>query len=195
MVITQMAQYDQNGTIVTSTAENMKEIAMWECSALGSKQTAFSKACLTSTAIGAIVGQDDCFGSMQMSDQDFYFNQSLGMLGFALISGQFPNIYEDLKNGIPAGVRPSKSSAGKSSLLMHCVTGGFSFTVGKGVSSLTLALYDLKGARVFAASVKGSDKMFVPWNTPSSGSYVAKITAAFSDQSTPETMTEKIFWK
>ena len=197
MVLAQMGQYDQNGSIVTSTSGSMMDIAMWECSALGSQQPAFSKGCLTTTAIGLIVGQDDCFGSVQLSDQDFYFNQSLGLLGFALISGQFPNIYDDLKNGVPAAVGPAEKSAKASSLSMHSAHGGFSFTAGAGVSSVTLELYNLKGDKVYDASVKGGDKMFIPQKAGAfgPGSYVAKVTALYAERSAPEMMTEKIYWK
>ena len=173
LVLAQMAQYDQNGAIVASTEANMMDVAMWECSALGSKLPAFSKGCLTSTAFGIIVGQDPCFGSEQMSDQDFYFNQSLGLLGFALITGQFPNIYDDLKDGVPAAVAPPdappENNFKAASLSVRCSPGGFSISAGKNVRTLSLTLYDLKGARVFDASVKGVDRMFVPQKAGSFG--------------------------
>lgn len=201
LVLAQMGQYDQNGAIVSSTAGLMKEISMWECAALGSKEPAFSKGCLTGTAIGLIVGDYAFFGDYYKLDQDFYFNQSLGLLGFALISGQFPNIYEDLKNGVPAEVRKSGDAFQEKTLSMQCVRGGFSFSQNAGINrgaitSLSLALYNVKGVKVFSASVKDGS-MFIPCSAELSGtgSYVAKVTATYSDKSAPETMTKKIFWK
>ena len=80
---------------------------------------------------------------------------------------------------------------------MHCVPGGFSFTAGAKIRSLTLALYDLKGVQMFGASVKGGDKLFIPQKESAfgPGPYVAKVTARYSNNPAPEILTEKIFWR
>jgi endo-1,4-beta-D-glucanase Y len=198
LVLAQMAQYDQNTAIVASTAGGMKEAAMWECAALGSKEPAFSKGCLSTQGIGLIVGQDPCFGSIQQSDHEFYFNQSLGILGFAVITGQFPNIYEDLKNGVPAAVRSPERKANSALMTMRRVPGGFEFSANASlgaVGSLSLEIYDLKGARIYTASTRGpgTEAMLVPMKN--AGTYVAKATARYAGQKAAVESVEKIFWK
>jgi hypothetical protein len=48
-----------------------------------------------------------------LGEIDYYYKQSLGLLGFAAITGQFPNVLEDMKgNVIPAGIAHPKARNG-----------------------------------------------------------------------------------
>ena len=66
--------------------------------------------------MGLIVGTSaDHFGDQSLQDHQFYYKQSISMLGFALIGGQFPNIMAD--EMVPVALNPVlRAASGKASL-------------------------------------------------------------------------------
>src|SRR5690606_2826487 len=91
-------------------------VAMWTSGVLGSKETAYTQKVLNTTIIGLIVGSSaDHFGDQSLQDQQFYYKQSISMLGLALIGGQFPNIMAD--DMVAVSVNPIlRSTQGKASI-------------------------------------------------------------------------------
>ncbi|MEO6097594.1 MAG: glycosyl hydrolase family 8 [Fibrobacteria bacterium] len=112
LVAAQMAQYNKNGTSVTETRGSFDNIGMWTTAVLASKDVAYSQAVLNTTVVGLISGTSaDHFGDQSLSDDKFYYKQSLGMLGLAVIGGQFPNILADVKNAVALSPVISKSQS------------------------------------------------------------------------------------
>lgn len=101
-VTSQMILYSSNGSPSTdaSMLDNFDYIAMWCSAVLGSKDKTYTTKTLTPAVVGAIIGQpaNGFFGGYP-GDQYWYYKQSLSMLGFALITGLFPNVLDDLKGG------------------------------------------------------------------------------------------------
>jgi endo-1,4-beta-D-glucanase Y len=96
----QMGQYTESGTVVPDSWM-CSEVAMWACAILGSNDAAYAREGLDAQIIRAIIGSTaDFFGSVEVRDNTFYYKQSLAMLGFATITGQFPNVLADLSNPI-----------------------------------------------------------------------------------------------
>jgi hypothetical protein len=101
LVAAQMAHYTKAGVSVTETRGSFDNIAMWSTAVLGSKETAYTQAVLNSTVLGLISGTSaDHFGDQSLSDDKFYYKQSLSLLGMAVIGGQFPNVFADVKTTI-----------------------------------------------------------------------------------------------
>lgn len=99
----QMAHYNDQGVAVAETKGSFDNIAMWTTAVLGAKDPATTKPSLTTNLLGLIIGagaSGDHFGSASLQDDKFYFKQSLAMLGFAVIGGQFPNVLADDKQKI-----------------------------------------------------------------------------------------------
>ncbi len=101
--INQMAQYNSNGTTqLANTSGGFKECVMWSCSALGSKDAIFSSKILTNYLFTYIFHGNNsstsgrALGNYQLSDQYYYYNESIGMLGYAALTGQFPNMQADV---------------------------------------------------------------------------------------------------
>lgn len=96
----QMGQYTESGSLVPDSWM-CNEVALWSCAILGSKDASYAREGLHSQIIRAIIGSTaDYFGSIEMQDNKFYYKQSLAMLGFATITGQFPNVMADLSQPI-----------------------------------------------------------------------------------------------
>jgi hypothetical protein len=86
-------------------------VAMWSCAVLGADDVAYSGKALTSVLFSIITGTNlDFFGDSALQDHQFYYKQSLGLLGFALIGGQFPNLFADEKKA-PVSLGDSRISA------------------------------------------------------------------------------------
>ncbi len=101
LMAAQMAEYDKNGQATLETKGSFDNVAMWSCAVMGSKDVDFAQKATNSIIIGIISGTSaDYFGDVALQDDKFYFKQSLGMLGFAVIGGQFPNIFSDAKNPV-----------------------------------------------------------------------------------------------
>ncbi|MBD3392564.1 MAG: hypothetical protein GF410_11145, partial [Chitinivibrionales bacterium] len=93
--LAQMGLYESNGSTMIQQSNRCDAIAMWACGILGSQNIAYTTEGLNTFVIAAIVGTRDYMGDGGMSDHKFYFKQSIAMLGFAAIAGQFPNMLAD----------------------------------------------------------------------------------------------------
>ncbi len=102
LMAAQMAQYDNNGNAIASTSGDLENVAMWSAGVLGSLDTAYTRRATNSSVLAIISGNGPFLGSQSLQDQEFYYDQSLGMLGFAVLGGQFPNVLADQKTAISA---------------------------------------------------------------------------------------------
>jgi endo-1,4-beta-D-glucanase Y len=94
----QMAQYDNQGKPIAETQGSFSEIAMWSAAVMGAKDNAYTKPAMKSVLVGLISGNSaNFFGDQSLQDDKFYYKQSIAMLGFAVIGGQFPNLFADDK--------------------------------------------------------------------------------------------------
>ena len=101
----QMGHYTESGSLINGTAGLVHHVAMWGSGILGSKDTEFTKATLQGRLVAQITGTaKDHFGDESLHDHQYYYNQSLAMFGFAFITGQFPNIYEDMQGDVSTGI-------------------------------------------------------------------------------------------
>ncbi|MBN1601919.1 MAG: hypothetical protein JW915_09930 [Chitinispirillaceae bacterium] len=102
-VFSQMIEYKADGTPDMTDpnrqADNFERIACWSTAVLGSKDKAFAKGVFIKEISYDITGgtAQPYFGTLN-SDANFYYKQSLGMLGYATIFGLFGNVLDDLKN-------------------------------------------------------------------------------------------------
>ncbi|MBD3345720.1 MAG: hypothetical protein GF401_11725 [Chitinivibrionales bacterium] len=100
-MIAQMALYTESGQAVLESKGLCDNVAMWSCAILGSKDIGYSSKGLHPKVMGKIVGTSrDFFGSSSLQDEKYYYKQSLALLGFAAVGGQFPNIYADMQGSI-----------------------------------------------------------------------------------------------
>jgi endo-1,4-beta-D-glucanase Y len=112
-VINQMGHYKADGTLIANTSA-VDRMAMWSTAVLGSGDKPYTTKVISRDLILRIVGDGitDAFGSTQLGEIDFYYKQSLGMLGFAVITGQFPNVLDDMKNNpIPTSLARPRGQA------------------------------------------------------------------------------------
>ncbi|MEO6039496.1 MAG: glycosyl hydrolase family 8 [Saprospiraceae bacterium] len=113
----QMALYSKSGVATVESQGSFDNVAMWTCGALGSKDTEFTQKVVSTNTVALIAGSaSDFFGDVSLQDDKFYFKQSLAMLGFAAIGGQFPNIQADVK--LPVSVVPGLT-ASKAKVSLH----------------------------------------------------------------------------
>lgn len=102
-VYSQMIEYKPNGSPdmddPSRQADNFERIATWSTAVLGSKDKTYTKGVFTKDINYAITGGNDhtYFGPME-SNKNFYYKQSLAMLGYATIFGLFPNVLADMEN-------------------------------------------------------------------------------------------------
>jgi endo-1,4-beta-D-glucanase Y len=100
--VEQFAQYSSSGSPIADTKQSCNNVAMWACAVLGAKEAGYTEKALSWKVVGKILEYDNSsttlpipFGSKAWSDEDYYYKQSLALLGFATLTGQFPNIFED----------------------------------------------------------------------------------------------------
>ncbi|MDQ3001855.1 MAG: glycosyl hydrolase family 8 [Fibrobacterota bacterium] len=108
-VLNQMGHYKADGTLIANTAA-VDRMAMWATAVLGSGDKPYSTKVIGRDLILRLVGDGitDAFGSTQLGEIEYYYKQSLGLLGFAVITGQFPNVLEDMKNNpVPVSLAPA----------------------------------------------------------------------------------------
>jgi endo-1,4-beta-D-glucanase Y len=100
-VMNQMGLYQANGSLIANTSA-LDHMAMWATAVLASGDKAYAGKVLSRDLMLRLVGDGitDAFGSTQLGEIDFYYKQSLGLLGFAAITGQFPNVLEDMKGDV-----------------------------------------------------------------------------------------------
>jgi endo-1,4-beta-D-glucanase Y len=111
LLAAQMALYTDAGVAITDSKGAFDNVAMWSCAVLGADDVAYSGKALTSVLFSIITGTNlDFFGDSALQDHQFYYKQSLGLLGFALIGGQFPNLFADEKKA-PVSLGDSRISA------------------------------------------------------------------------------------
>lgn len=99
-VFDQMIEYKPDGSPDMADpnrqADNFERIAMWSAAALGSKDKSYTKGIFIKELNSSITSKlRDYFGLFD-SDANFYYKQSLGMLGYATIFGMFPNVLADM---------------------------------------------------------------------------------------------------
>jgi endo-1,4-beta-D-glucanase Y len=119
-ILEQMGYYNEQGALITDPGNRgtCGEIAMWACAIVGSKDPAYATKGMNGTVLtniigGAGSGSADHFGSASLKDELYYYKQSIAMLGFAAIAGQFPNVLADLDDGV-APPEPVKLTSGLS---------------------------------------------------------------------------------
>jgi endo-1,4-beta-D-glucanase Y len=198
-LLTQLAQYTNTQTSIVTTAGSFHIIAMWLCGAMGSKDAAYTKQCVNGTLLLKIAGQSVCFGDPSLSDQYYYYNQSLGMLGFAAITGMFPNVLADDIKTVNVAAFPRRAPA----LTFRGVSvgaDGLRFTLPRGFSESrggAVELFNMKGQGALTISpnrciVTADGACFAPIGAGrlAPGMYFVKIrSGAARDYS------DKILWK
>ncbi len=101
LILFQMGLYDDLGRYCENT-NTCAEAAMWSCAILGSKNQEYSGKGLNSLVLSKIMGSTPAsqmhFGSASDSDQVYMLRQSISMLGFAAITGQFPDVLSDMRD-------------------------------------------------------------------------------------------------
>ncbi len=103
-LLAQMGYYNANGRMQNGTAY-FENAAMWGSGILGSKDKSYTQPAFRGTIFLRIIGDGNNFGSTSLQDHKYYYKQSLGLLGFALMTGQFPNVLDDMRN--PVSVKRS----------------------------------------------------------------------------------------
>lgn len=124
-VLNQMGLYKADGTLMPSTS-SLDHMAMWAVAVLGSGDKAYASKVIGRDLILRLVGDGitDAFGSTQLGEIDYYYKQSLGLLGFAVITGQFANVLEDMKGDVKP-VLLTRRAAIPAYTGMEAVTGWF----------------------------------------------------------------------
>jgi endo-1,4-beta-D-glucanase Y len=125
-VLNQMGLYKADGSLIASTA-SVDHMAMWSTAVLASGDKAYSTKVLGRDLILRLVGDGltDGFGSTQLGEIDYYYKQSLALMGFAAITGQFPNVLEDMKgNVIPVTLARPGRGPGAAKALTPGAQGG-----------------------------------------------------------------------
>ena len=116
-VLNQMGLYNSDGTLIVNTSA-LDHIAMWATAVLASGDKAYSQKVLGRDLVLRLVGDKITggFGSTQLGEIDYYYKQSLGLLGFAAFTGQFPNILADMQgNVVPTAITFSASHSKRTS--------------------------------------------------------------------------------
>lgn len=129
MLAAQMSHYNRNGQTIVETRGSFDNVALWTSAVLGSKDTAFTRKATNSQIIGRISGTSlDYFGDVALQDDKFYYKQSIAMLGFAAIGGQFPNVLADAKS--PVGINPAPAARGPGAQARSIVRNGVTAWIG-----------------------------------------------------------------
>ena len=165
--IAQMGLYQANGTTMLQQSNRCDAVAMWACGILGSMDKAYTTKGLNTFVIANIVGTRDYMGDGGMSDQKFYYKQSLAMLGFAAITGQFPNMLADTFEPLATNNRAVRAPEAID-YRYGCVF--MDFPPGR-VSSLSVFTLD---GKAIASKVVGSSSSHVPVPL-ASGTYLARL--------------------
>ena len=112
----QMAQYTKAGTATTESRGSFDNMAMWMTAILGSGDVTYTRKGTDSQIFGRLIGTGSSFlGDNGLQDDKFYYKQSIGMLGFAAIGGQFPNVLADTKTPISPILAPKSVRKGMGS--------------------------------------------------------------------------------
>jgi endo-1,4-beta-D-glucanase Y len=203
ILLQQMGEYTNTQTVIATSAGSFHFISMWLCGAMGSKDATYAKQCLNGTLISMVAGKSACFGDPSLSDEYYYYNQSIGMLGFAAYTGMFPNVLADTivayvktadvpRHGLLSGKFSAKVSAA-----------GIGFTLPESVSpgDVSAALYDARGKMAYSRPlVRGASAAAGPLLMPIGkglivpGIYILKIAVRGNGLQSTE-YCDKINWK
>ncbi|MGB7568770.1 MAG: glycosyl hydrolase family 8 [Chitinivibrionales bacterium] len=199
VLLQQMGEYTNTQSVIDTSAGAFHFIAMWLCGALGSKDASYSKQCLNATIITKVAGTSVFFGDIRLSDEYYYYNQSLGMLGFAAFTGMFPNVLADTIKAYVNTKDVSQKIARVSSFHARALPGGIGFSLGENYPAgqhITVALYDLKGKRALSQSVETGSLLFMPVakDRLSAGIYILKASVPEASGKTMEYL-DRIDWK
>lgn len=108
LVAAQMSHYNKAGTSVVDTRGSFDNIAIWSVAVLGSKDTSYTRKVADSQVLYYVTGNSsEYFGTNELQDDKFYYKQSIAMLSFAAIGGQFPNVLADPKLAVGVISKPS----------------------------------------------------------------------------------------
>ncbi|MBW8890419.1 MAG: hypothetical protein JF616_21925 [Fibrobacteres bacterium] len=100
----EMAQYSKTGVATTESKGSFDNMAMWMTAILGSGDVTYTQGGTRSELFSRIIGTLDTYlGTNELRDDVFYYKQSIGILGFAALGGQFPNIQADVKTPVGIG--------------------------------------------------------------------------------------------
>ena len=133
---------------------------MWLCGAIGSKDATYSKQCLNATLIDEVAGTSVCFGDITLSDEYYYYNQSLGMLGFAAFTGMFPNVLADTIKAYVKTEDFRKKSRGFV-VPRPCPAGGSGFRLGKITRPVNILPWPCTISREKGAFAISGNRLFV----------------------------------
>lgn len=116
LLAAQMAQYKKDGTAVTETKGSFDNMCMWMTAIIGSGDPTYTKAGTKSLLFTRIIGTLNTYlGTNELRDDVFYYKQSIAMLGFAAIGGQFPNLQADTKTAVGIRLAPKAAASGERS--------------------------------------------------------------------------------
>ena len=201
-LLTQMAQYDASQNAISSTAGSFHLIAMWLCGALGSKDSAYVSQCVNYTLMKNICGTSStgAFGDVSMSDQYYYYNQSLAMLGFAALAGMFPNVLDDTIRTVNIAAPNMQKKSNEQFKGISVVQNRLSFTLPAAYDqSVSIALFDMAGKKVFSRTLNnnaafGRFDVSINKGLLCPGVYMTKISAGFAGKNAAEYFS-RIAWK
>jgi endo-1,4-beta-D-glucanase Y len=204
-VLPQMTEYTSSQTVNPSAAAgSFHFIAMWLCGVIGSKDATYAKQCLNGDLITRVAGTSACFGSVALSDEYYYYNQSLGMLGFAAFTGMFPNVLADTIKAYVNTVDAPQNVVRAGSFHARPMAGGIGLLLpesGTARGRVSAVLYDTRGKTAFSrsldAGVSGaSPTRLIPVGKGQlgAGTYMVKVTALSGDGKTTE-FVDRINWK
>ena len=201
-LLVQMGEYTNNQAVITQSAGSFHFIAIWLCAAFGSMDAAYSKQVINGALFNRVCGQAaDCFGDRTMSDQYYYYNQSVAMLSFAAITGQFPNVWADTIKAVDVkSEAPARASTLRS---MSVSRAGVEFALPETIAGrrILFELFDTKGCRVVsqsfsAGSMAAGDGYFVPLRGRiCANAYVVKISTQVTGVQSAPGFVNKIVWK
>jgi endo-1,4-beta-D-glucanase Y len=202
-LLQQLAQYTNSLAPISSTAGQFHCIAMWLCGAIGSKDAAYAKQLLNGTLVQRVAGQNACFGDPALSDQYYYYNQSLAMLGFAAFTGMFPNVLADVIQTYVKTPDAPRNAGISGTIGARALKGGIGITLSESRAArhVSMALYDTRGIKAFSgsldAAVSGAPS---PLGMPlgkgrlGAGTYLVKVTVRDGGTKTTEYI-DRINWK
>jgi endo-1,4-beta-D-glucanase Y len=200
VLLQQMGEYTNTQSVIATSAGSFHFISMWLCGAIGSKDAAYAKQCLNGTLISMVAGKSACFGDPSLSDEYYYYNQSIGMLGFAAFTGMFPNVLSDSIVAYVKTEDAARNAARPGIFSATVLPAGIGFTLPEigARSDVSAALFDARGKMVFShpISAGASSPMFMPVGKGrlGPGMYILKVTVRKDGLQATE-YNDKINWK
>lgn len=159
--LNQMGHYKADGSLITNSS-GLERIAMWATAVLASGDKTYSQKVLGRDLILRLLGDKltGGLGSTSLGENEFYYKQSLAMLGLATFTGQFPNILEDMKGTVtPVSLGPVRPES-------HAGDQGSIFAIGNRLRTVGSAAFSLENldrgnqGTIRAAGVDGRWKLY-----------------------------------